>query len=382
MKQGGSRERGFVLRQQFLTARNKFNKLLQSTERSYKRGLMIDIENECRDNPKAFWTHLKIWVRKESKVSHVKFLMPMEMYALIIVKNTWTHDFFNLYNAQNEEFDHVFYDDKLQHKRLLQDNMRDPLYTENRCLHSPITRLEIEKVVFRAKNGKSVGFDKIPYEVLKCPIIIDSLHSLFNLCLEIRFIPSVWRKAIITPIPKDTTKVPRIPLNYRGISHLCAVSKLYSSVLNNHLLPYLETNGLLVEKQNGFRTDRSCQDHVYSVCSIIRDRLSQKKSTFSTVTNLQKAFDFVDREVLLYKLLINEIDGKFYNSVNAMYTNTEASVKLNGSLICWFPCTSGVKQGDNLSPTLFALFINDLAQELNDLNSGIKIAETHICCLL
>ena len=179
------------------------------------------------------------------------------------------------------------------------------------------------------KSGKSVGFDKIPYEVLKCPIIVDSLHSLINLCLDSGLIPSVWRKAIITPIPNDTTKDPRIPLSYRGMS-LCAVSKLYSSVLSNRLLPYLETNGLMVEQQNGFRTDRSCQDHVYSACTIIRDRHSQKKSTFSTFIDLQKAFDFVDREALLYKLLVNKIDGKFYNSVKAMYTNTEVSVKLNG----------------------------------------------------
>ena len=158
--------------------------------------------------------------------------------------------------------------------------MRDPLCTESRCINSPITRVEVEKVVFRAKNGKSVGFDKIPYEVLKCLIIADSLHSLFNLCLDSGLISSVWRKAIITPIPKDTIKDPRIPLNYRGISLLCAVSKQYSSVLNNRLQPYLETNGLLVEQQNGFRTDRSCQDPVYSACTIMRDRLSQKQSTF------------------------------------------------------------------------------------------------------
>ena len=65
-----------------------------------------------------------------------------------------------------------------------------------------------------------------------------------------------------------------------------------------------------------------------------------------------------------------------------MYTNTEASVKLNGSLSSWFPCISGVKQGDNLSPTLFALFINDLAEELKTLNCGISINDVPLCCLL
>ncbi|MEW8545022.1 MAG: reverse transcriptase domain-containing protein, partial [Candidatus Thiodiazotropha sp.] len=295
VKHRGSRERGFVLRQQFLVARNKFDKLLRSTERSYKRGLMIDIENECMDNPREFWSHLKNLGPKR------KQSVPCEVYDSDgnictdpnFVDNIWTRDFSNLYNTQNDEFDQEFYDNMLQHKRLLEDNMRDPLYTENRCLNSPLSRLEVEKVVFRAKNGKSVGFDKIPYEVLKFPIIIDSLHSLFSLCLDSGLIPSVWRKAVITPIPKDTTKDLRIPLNYRGISLLCAVSKLYSSVLNNRLLPYLEANGLLVEEQNGFRTDRSCQDHVYSACSIIRDRLSQKKSTFATFIDLQKAFDWL-----------------------------------------------------------------------------------------
>ena len=115
---------------------------------------------------------------------------------------------------------------------------------------------------------------------------INSLHALFNICLDNGLIPSIWRTAIITPIPKDSTKDPRIPLNYRGISLLSIVSKLYSSVLNNRLLPYLENNGLLVDEQNGFRSDRSCQDHLFSACSVIRDRHSEKKSTFATFIDL------------------------------------------------------------------------------------------------
>ena len=121
---------------------------------------------------------------------------------------------------------------------------------------------------------------------------------------------------------------------------------------------------------------------MFTACTIMKDRLAQKKSTFSTFIDLQKAFDYVDRDALLYKLLINKVDGKFFNSVRAMYTGTEAFVKLNKSLTNWFPCTSSVKHGDNLSPMLFALFINDLALELKFMDCGIKIDNTHVCCLL
>ena len=385
VKHKGTRARGCVLKQEFFVSRNKFDKLLRTTDRAYRRGLMIDIEADCTNNPREFWDHLKSLGPKRKQT------VPCEVYDeggnnrtdRSFVDSTWTRDFSNLYNEQNtQDFNDQFYNDMLQHKTLLEDNMKDPLYNETRSLNSTISKEEVEKVVFRAKNGKSVGPDKIPYEILKFPSVINALHSLFNFCLDTGLIPSIWRKAIITPIPKDSTKDPRIPLNYRGISLLSTVSKLYSSVLNNRLLPYLEENALLVDEQNGFRSDRSCQDHVFSACTVIRDRLSEKKSTFATFIDLQKAFDLVDRDALLYKLLLNKIDGKFYNSVKAMYTNTEASVKLNGSLSSWFPCTSGVKQGDNLSPTLFALFINDLAEELKTLDCGITIDNVSITCLL
>ena len=69
------------------------------------------------------------------------------------VNHTWSRDFSNLYNTQDQtDFDSKFYDEMLQHKRLLEDNLNDPLYEQSPTLNSQISRGEVEKVVHRAKK--------------------------------------------------------------------------------------------------------------------------------------------------------------------------------------------------------------------------------------
>ncbi len=97
---------------------------------------------------------------------------------------------------------------------------------------------------------------------------------------------------------------------------------------------------------------------------------------------MQKAFDWVDRDLLFYKLLTYNIDGNIYRCIKALYNHPVASVKVNEYMTDWFPTDSGVKQGDSLSPTLFALFINDLAKEINELGLGIEFDEGKLCILL
>ena len=118
---------------------------------------------------------------------------------------------------------------------------------------------------------------------------------------------------MIFPLLKDPSSDKRVPLNYRGISLLSCLSKLYSAFVNNRLTTYLENNDMLSDKQNGFRAERSCEDHVFTLSSIIRN----KPSVFATFIDLKKAFDFVDRDLLLYKLLLLNIDGKIYNSIKS-----------------------------------------------------------------
>ena len=70
-----------------------------------------------------------------------------------------------------------------------------------------------------------------------------------------------------------------IPLNYRGISLLLCVSILYSRVINNRA--YCNICDILVDEQNGFRKDRSCLDHIFSLSSIIKNRFLNNKPTFT-----------------------------------------------------------------------------------------------------
>ena len=210
------------------------------------------------------------------------------------------------------------------------------------------------------------------------PSVIPVIRSLFQLIFDTSIIPSLWRKAIIYPILKDPSSDRRIPMNYRGISLLSCISKLYSAFINNRLKTYLEENELLSDEQKGFRAGRSCEDHVFTLNSLIRNN----ESIFATFIDLKKAFDFVDRDMLLCKLLLYKVDGKIYQSIKSIYANTTACVTLNGKSTNWFDCKSGVKQGDNCSPTLFSIFIDDLVRELNDLGLGINVGEVKVSLLL
>ena len=135
------------------------------------------------------------------------------------------------------------------------------------------------------------------------------------MCLDSGKIPSVWTKAIISPIPKSSTSDSRIPMNYRGISLISCVAKIYSSILNAKVLDVLEEEELIVDEQNGFRSGRSCQDHIFVLDSIIRNRLAEDMPTFTAFLDLQKAFDCVNRDLLLNKVLANGIDSKVFMEV-------------------------------------------------------------------
>ena len=370
----------------FLEKQAKFDKLLRNTERTYNRQLADMIEDLDSENPKKFWEQIKKLGPKKSKN------LPMQVYdpngALIsdteTVLHVWKQEFSNLYNVPDDsgsDFDNDFYE-RIKHEKRNMERHYDQ-YPEHSDLNNDVSIQEVNNATRRLKDDKATGCDEIPNEILKRENLSPILRKFMNVCFVHGVTPTVWQQAIISPIPKSSSKDPYVPLNYRGISLLSCVYKLYSSIINKRLVKHLESNDLIVDEQNGFRAGRSCLDHVYVLSSIIRNRQSQGLPTFTAFVDMQKAFDWVNRDLLLFKLMSQfNISGRMYKAIASLYTNSSACVRLNSHSTASFDINSGVKQGDPLSPTLFSMFLNDLALDVKSLNCGVNIDGTILSILM
>ena len=159
-------------------------------------------------------------------------------------------------------------------------------------------------------------------------------------------------------------------------------AKIFTSILNNRLKHYLEKNSLLCDEQNGFREKRSCLDHIFTLTTILRNKIAEKINIYSCFVDFAKAFDSVNHEILWVVLKSNGLHGKFLNIIKDMYKNLQAAVNLEENLTDWFHIKGGVRQGDNLAPTLFAMYINSLATVIKDQKQGVKFEDEELSILL
>ena len=373
-------------RTMFVNARSLFDKNLRKYAREFRQNKIAEIESVCNDNPKKFWNHVKQLGPKKSKKIPETIRTEAGLNSDVNdVLNEWVYTFSKLYNPSMSECDKDFYDQALLYTNSQEHSMFDGNYvssSDTSGLNIDITYEETVKIITKLKLKKAVGIDCLPNEVLKQPGIYFVIWKFVNAVFVNSIVPSLWLKAIVQPIPKGSMRDPFVPINYRGISLLSCVAKTYTALLNERIVYFCEANSILAEEQNGFRRGRSCSDHLFSLTSIIRNRLSNKLSTFCAFIDMEKAFDVVDRNLLLYRLLLYGMGGKVYNSIKNLYSDTYSCIKLNSNFSNWFVTESGVRQGDSLSPTLFALYINSLAEEIKSLNNGVILNGKNVSILL
>ena len=183
--------------------------------------------------------------------------------------------------------------------------------------------------------------------------------KLFNIIFETGIFPTQWLCGEIIPIYKNKGDE-MDPKKYRPITLLCCLGKLFTSVLNERLNKYADAVELLLQNQAGFRKNYSTCDHIFSFHILSELFKGTKKKLYCAFIDFEKAFDSVWRIGLWNKLLRSNIDGKCFKIISNMYDGIKAKIKFNGVYTDSFPCQIGVRQGENLSPFLFSIFLNDL----------------------
>ena len=149
------------------------------------------------------------------------------------------------------------------------------------------------------------------------------------------------------------------------------------------MIENLDKNLKIAYNQTGFRKNFRTADNVFTLRTIIDHKLSNKKKLYTCFVDFKKAFDTVSRNALLYKILAMGISNKYVKLIKSMYSTLSAQVSLPNGLSKEFPSLLGVKQGCNLSPTLFNIFINDLISDCNVADSDSpKIDGLEVSCIL
>eukprot|EP00808_Paulinella_micropora_P031002 g78638.t1 len=249
------------------------------------------------------------------------------------------------------------------------EHLRDSVTQAEIDLDGEFTLEELEECLEQAQFGKACGNDETRNEMFKCggATMRQLLLRMFNFLRDIETTPDDWGMGTLVNLYKDGD--PADLGNYRGIALMSCLGKLYLSLWARRLSGFME--GKLSEEQGGFRPNRSTTDQIISLHEALVRRKLTRRSTYLFFGDFRKAFDTVWQDGLWERLWQSGIRGRAWRIIRDAYRGIRMRVLVDGCLTQPVPVSQGVRQGDPLSPVLFLIFIDALAEMLAERCKGL-----------
>ncbi|CAK1581342.1 unnamed protein product [Parnassius mnemosyne] len=207
--------------------------------------------------------------------------------------------------------------------------------------------------------------------------IIDTLApylaTIFNISVESGVFPDLMKHSKVIPIFKSGSTLD--PANFRPISVLPTLSKLFEKIILDQMLSFFTINKLLHNNQFGFTRGRSTTDAGVELIKHIFCAWENSEDALGIFCDLSKAFDCVHHETLIRKLQYYGVKNTALKLIISYLSNRKQKVIINGKSSSGSPVLMGVPQGSILGPFLFLVYINDLPHLVGDSHDIVLFAD-------
>ena len=334
---------------------NIYNAILKKSIRNAKKLYYESCFNRYKSDIKNTWSTINNILNRNKRVkSFPQFFKDdgIEIENKLLIANKFNNFFTNIGPKLAEQIDtptNYHFKDYLSER--LQYKFKFEMVDEP----------TVNKIIEQMTPKTSCGHDNISMKMLKTlkNILLEPLTININQMLNTGIFPDRLKIARVKPLYKKDDS--HMFTNYRPISLLPAISKIFEKIIFIQLYAYFVKNNLFFSSQYGFRSEHSTEFAALELVDRIIQQLDQKEIPFSIFLDLSKAFDTLDHNILLEKLTYYGVTGMANNLIKSYLTDRKQFVEFDGVKSDMLNISTGVPQGSVLGPLLFIIYLNDIS---------------------